>query len=189
MLQSESKHSLSARASGVRQLSPAPAAIGSARSADRRYPCMYVLVLHAMNRRQVAQRLGKSLATVRRIEGVLLHPARDARGVHQFDDKEVEGVAQGVENGTLTLWQEIRRGATAAATDDSLLDEKTSNCAVCVHLEKQVQALSDELNELRRRRRLDADDLETEKARFAAERREFEDEVAEFMAAAEALSQ
>lgn len=150
---------------------------------------MHVLTSSCMNRRQVAQRLGKSLATVRRIEGVLLHPARDARGVHRFDDQEVEAVAQGVENGTLTLWQEIRRGAADVTTDESLFDRNAAEgCASCLALEKQIRALGEELDELGRRRRLDADDLERERAKFAAERREFEDEVAEFMAAAEEFS-
>ena len=145
---------------------------------------MHVLTFfEAMNRRQVAQRLGKSLATVRRIEGVLLHPARDARGVHRFDDREVETLARGVENGTVTLWQEIRRRASDVSTDDSLLDFNAADgCASCLELQKQVQALGDELIELRRRSRMNSEDLEREKARFAAERREFEEQAAEFMA-------
>lgn len=43
----------------------------------------------------VAKRLGKSIATVRRMEGIELHPARDERGVHRFDPDEVEAVANG----------------------------------------------------------------------------------------------
>ena len=42
---------------------------------------------------QVARRIGKSIATVRRMEGNVLNPTRDARGVHRFDVDEVERVA------------------------------------------------------------------------------------------------
>jgi hypothetical protein len=43
-----------------------------------------------LTRKQVARRLCRSIATVRRLEGKVLHPRRDARGVHQFSSEEVE---------------------------------------------------------------------------------------------------
>ena len=43
-----------------------------------------------LTRIQVARRLGKSIATVRRLEGRVLFPHRDWRGVHRFDEWEVE---------------------------------------------------------------------------------------------------
>src|SRR5215471_18614202 len=46
-----------------------------------------------LTRGQVAKRLGKSIATVRRLEGVELHPQRDAGGVLRFDAREVQRVA------------------------------------------------------------------------------------------------
>lgn len=46
-----------------------------------------------LTRGGVAKRLGKSIATVRRMEGVELHPVRDERGVHRFDPDEVEQIA------------------------------------------------------------------------------------------------
>jgi hypothetical protein len=45
-----------------------------------------------LTRGQVARRLGKSIATVRRMEGNELHPARDERGVLRFTAEEVEHV-------------------------------------------------------------------------------------------------
>lgn len=48
-----------------------------------------------LTRSGVAKRLGKSIATVRRMEGVELHPVVDARGVHRFNPDEVERVARG----------------------------------------------------------------------------------------------
>jgi len=46
-----------------------------------------------MTRAQVARRLGKSIATVRRMEGSELHPSVDGRGINRFDPGEVERVA------------------------------------------------------------------------------------------------
>ena len=43
-----------------------------------------------LTRGQVARRLGKSIATVRRMEGNQLHPARDAHGVLRFAAEDVE---------------------------------------------------------------------------------------------------
>jgi hypothetical protein len=45
-----------------------------------------------LTRAQVARRLGKSIATVRRMEGVLLHPECDSNGVHQFDADDVDSI-------------------------------------------------------------------------------------------------
>jgi len=48
-----------------------------------------------MTRSGVAKRLGKSIATVRRMEGVELHPTLGGDGVHLFDPDEVEAIATG----------------------------------------------------------------------------------------------
>lgn len=50
----------------------------------------------------------QSVATVRRIEGVLLHPTLDSRGTYRFDDDEVEALARDTESGRVTLWQVLR---------------------------------------------------------------------------------
>lgn len=47
-----------------------------------------------LTRAQVARRLGRSIATVRRLEGSVLHPTRDHRGVYRFDDAEVAKLAR-----------------------------------------------------------------------------------------------
>jgi hypothetical protein len=47
-----------------------------------------------LTRFQVARRIGRSVATVRRLEGKALHPSRDGRGINRFDEDEVERVAQ-----------------------------------------------------------------------------------------------
>jgi hypothetical protein len=46
-----------------------------------------------MTRKQVALRLGKSVSTVRRLEGHSLFPEVDENGCHQFDPDEVEALA------------------------------------------------------------------------------------------------
>src|SRR5882724_5400885 len=48
-----------------------------------------------LTRSGVAKRLGKSIATVRRMEGAELHPIRGANGVHLFDPDEVDAAARG----------------------------------------------------------------------------------------------
>lgn len=45
-----------------------------------------------ITRAQVARRLGRSIATVRRLEGSVLHPSRDVDGVYRFDASEVDRV-------------------------------------------------------------------------------------------------
>jgi len=43
-----------------------------------------------ITRAEVARRIGKSIATVRRLEGVVLYPEVSRNGVHLFDELEVE---------------------------------------------------------------------------------------------------
>ena len=75
-----------------------------------------------MTRGQVARRLGKSLATVRRLEGVKLHPWQDERGVYRFSRAEVERLAHGEVARTLATGREslnFPRQLDAGASDDS----------------------------------------------------------------------
>lgn len=51
---------------------------------------MYPLGVHALTRVEVARRLGKSVATVRRLEHRVLFPWRDERGVLRFNESDVE---------------------------------------------------------------------------------------------------
>jgi hypothetical protein len=66
-----------------------------------------------LTRSQVAKRLGKSVATVRRIEGVLLAPIQDARGVYRFNADDVDDLARDIARGDVSLWEQI-----GAAADD-----------------------------------------------------------------------
>jgi hypothetical protein len=47
-----------------------------------------------LTRSQVARRIGRSIATVRRMEGISLHPDHGPRGTRLFDPEEVEEVAE-----------------------------------------------------------------------------------------------
>src|SRR5579871_6249505 len=67
-----------------------------------------------LTRSQVARRLQKSVASIRRVEGVLLHPVRDGRGVHRFRVDEVEALAERLLRGEVTLWAGMER-----ANDDN----------------------------------------------------------------------
>jgi len=52
-----------------------------------------------LTRSQVARRLGKSVATVRRLEGMELYPRRDWRGVWRFDEAEVGALQRKMDAG------------------------------------------------------------------------------------------
>jgi hypothetical protein len=88
-------------------------------------------ILTRVTRKQVAARLGKSIATVRRIEGVLLHPVRNARGVHRFDPDEVEDLAEDIQNGTVRLVRELQPVARGLGHHP---------CPRCALLERQLAA-------------------------------------------------
>lgn len=92
-------------------------------------------ILNLVTRKQVAQRLGKSLATVRRMEGVLLHPTQDARGVNQFDPTEVERVAREVTAGRIVVHRELRDAVDAHALP---FDDANNGCESCTRLQSKL---------------------------------------------------
>lgn len=110
-----------------------------------------------MTRKQVADRLGRSLATVRRLEGSILHPRRDSRGVHHFDRNEVESLARDLDAGRVSLARD--RGSVdqweGQRTDD-VANGDTSG------LQEQIYSLAAELEDLRRTHRRDVEALQAE---------------------------
>jgi hypothetical protein len=62
-----------------------------------------------MTRTDVARRIGKSVATVRRLEGVELHPIVDEDGVHLFDEAEVERLANRLSGAPQSHEREVPR--------------------------------------------------------------------------------
>jgi len=133
-------------------------------------------ILAVMTRKQVALRLGKSLATVRRIEGVLLHPTRDVRGVHHFDDGEVETLARQVKNGWVQLSQEF--SPTTGGGYDSGAREL---CEKCADLERRVATLLEELDQQQRHHALEVRDFHRERVVHEAESKELVEKLAEFI--------
>lgn len=90
-----------------------------------------------MTRGQVARRLGKSIATVRRLEGVLLNPVQDELGVWHFDDAEVDRLAAEVRSGDVSLW-----GALGGVDGvPSLYRRFSKPCRRCFELEQRVAEL------------------------------------------------
>ena len=134
-----------------------------------------------MTRKQVAQRLGKSIATVRRIEGVLLHPRQDARGVRHFDPRAVEALVKDVAKGTVSLIPVLpSRWGSGQARDDNPANE----CERCVVLSAGIEELRTELDEQRREHRLVIERLQTEREGEAAA---YEAEAKELVAQVEEL--
>ncbi|HEY0469904.1 MAG TPA: hypothetical protein VGC79_37215 [Polyangiaceae bacterium] len=139
----------------------------------------------AMTRKQVADRLGRSLATVRRLEGTLLHPQRDARGVHHFDRDEVEGLARDLNSGRIS----IGRNHASSTADGAWDHDADAECQRCSSLQEQVDALNDELASMRNSHRREIETLQTEatrtQERLRSELAELESEVAEFVSVVE----
>lgn len=117
-----------------------------------------------MTRNQVARRLGKSIATVRRIEGVLLHPTRDERGVHHFEPDDVEALAVDVERGVVALSPDFGffEGNAVAKPQDCI------ECAGCVSLGNELEAVRVKLAAQERAHRVAVEQLQAERQREAA---------------------
>lgn len=132
-----------------------------------------------MTRKQVGRRLGKSIATVRRIEGVLLHPVRDERGIHRFDPDEVEALALDVDHRVVSLSSEF----DSLKRDARLVSQ---GCSACVTLENELQDVRAKLARQDRAHRLAVEQLRTERDREAAaykrEERELVVQVEELLA-------
>ncbi|MEO7032382.1 MAG: hypothetical protein ABI548_00995 [Polyangiaceae bacterium] len=137
-----------------------------------------------MTRQQVARRLGRSLATVRRIEGVLLHPVRDDRGVHRFNAAEVETLAQKIDGGQVALGPNLRHSPLSSGDTDG-------PCASCKALKEQLELMRVEQEEFATSSRRTVTALEAqlaqERSRYAAEQRAMTIELAELMATIEGL--
>lgn len=110
--------------------------------------------------------------------------------MHRFDQAQVEALARRLERGEVTLWQALRD--KAAKVDSDFDFEPRQVAPELSELARQVRALRDELEEERRLHRRELEALKAqhqrEQAEQAAERREFEAQAAEFMAALNELT-
>jgi hypothetical protein len=111
-----------------------------------------------LRRSQVARRLRRSISSVRRLERHELFPVLDARGVHWFDECEVDALARRLARGEITAAQgawlsggeQPRRRAPAAETrDEARSDRGRSDSSA--RLEHELEALKKENAELRER--------------------------------------
>jgi hypothetical protein len=89
--------------------------------------------------------LGKSVATVRRLEGVLLHPVEDAKGVWRFEPDEVEQLVAGVRSGRVNLWEAMN------APDLPGLGNAEESCQRCAELQGRLDSLESAMASLRRK--------------------------------------
>lgn len=114
--------------------------VGAAHWQVARACTCYVLAM--LTRRQVAARLGKSVATVRRIEGVLLEPVRDRRGTYRFDEDAVARLVHDVAHGRVRLCEEFR---------DHFESSRLLGGVHCARHRGQMEPSSEVLQELRAR--------------------------------------
>lgn len=137
-----------------------------------------------MTRKQVAQRLGKSIATVRRLEGVLLHPTLDSSGKHHFDADDVEALVEGIQRGEVTIWQQMR-AVSEPLKGIAMSNSNLNECAACNDREHELVQLRDKLDEQERRHRRELDvlraELDRERATYKVEQRELERELRRFI--------
>ena len=73
-----------------------------------------------LKRREVAARMRKSIATVRRLEGHVLHPQRDARGTYWFDSEDVERLRERPNRGKEWARSDWLRRRMRSQTDRAL---------------------------------------------------------------------
>lgn len=133
-----------------------------------------------MTRKQVAARLGRSLATVRRLKGTELHPVVDATGVHRFDPSEVEALARD------NVQPRVFR---AFAVSEVTSAEPNGDCVSCSRSHDQMKRLEAELDNIGREHARQLDDLrarhEQALAQSAIEQRELESALSELLEALE----
>ena len=77
-----------------------------------------------LTRSQVAKRLGKSIATVRRLEGDRLHPRRDEAGINRFDPAEVDRLAADLRLGRRRSTRDVDWGAARTTPELRLSTSK-----------------------------------------------------------------
>ena len=79
------------------------------------------------------------MATVRRLEGVYLHPVVDPSGVHRFNPREVDALAREIEKP-----RELRKVEPSEITSSE--SEGFAACIDCARLRERVKHLEAELS-------------------------------------------
>jgi hypothetical protein len=97
-----------------------------------------------MTRAQVARYLGRSIATVRRVEGHHLHPYRDAKGVFRFDPDEVRALRTALDRGALRLASvDFRQERQAPSVSQRHSQHDVEDHCVISALRQELGALRD----------------------------------------------
>jgi hypothetical protein len=138
-----------------------------------------------MTRRQVAQRLGKSVAAVRRLEGVLLHPATDAKGIHRFDTNEVEALVDRIGRGEVTIWHELRDSGPFCLGESA--EQKAEPCSRCSALAAALEESTRERDHQQRALASIREERERERVQNAADQRHLERQLSNLIRQIESL--
>jgi hypothetical protein len=96
-----------------------------------------------LTRSGVARALGRSIATVRRLEGSLLHPVRDARGVNRFNPSEVGDLVRRQQRGELALF-----ARNAAPRTEELRSLRLENADLRRQLDELIEEITGVLDRL-----------------------------------------
>jgi AcrR family transcriptional regulator len=104
-----------------------------------------------LSRADVAERLGVSVATVRRYEGSKLHPTVDSSGAHWFSAKEVTALAasranQAIDRGAIrntTPAPEVRTRGEIAALVFERFDQRQSHAEVVIGLRVEPELVGE----------------------------------------------
>lgn len=109
--------------------------------------------------------LGKSIATVRQLEGVLLHPTEDGKGIWRFDPDEVAQLSAGVRDGSVRLWEALR------GSDLLAQGHVEEPCRGCAELKGRLHTLEGAVASLRQKH---AGEIQALTSQHAAERQRAE---------------
>src|SRR5689334_20066500 len=101
--------------------------------------CMSRYTLAMLTRRDVAEKLGRSVATVRRMEGTRLHPQVAARGIRLFDPDEIAALAKEVQ----------KTGRALSPNQRTVPDNDHLTCEQYDELQEQLEAALEEGRDLR----------------------------------------
>jgi hypothetical protein len=121
------------------------------------------------------------------LEGVLLHPVEDSKGVWRFDPDEVEQLAADVRSGRSNLWDAMN------GADPRLLphEEPAGPCQRCIALEGHLAEMEASMSRLQRQQEAQLRSLQSERAAERAcaqhEARQVEREATRLLAEVEDL--
>jgi DNA-binding transcriptional MerR regulator len=104
-----------------------------------------------LTRKQVADRIGSSVATVRRYEGTLLHPRVDEDGTRRFDPKEVTALAtsranEALDRGTIRnakVVPDVRTRGELAALVFERFEQRYSHAEIVIALRVEPEVVAE----------------------------------------------